>query len=85
MDQQSQQHVQLQLSADEALVLFAFSSRFTESDQLTVADRSEAQVLWNLCGRLEKQLAEPFSPRYAEMLAQARARVRGDDPEPAAS
>jgi hypothetical protein len=85
MDEQSREHVLLELSADEALVLFEFVSRFTDSDQLTIVDRSEAQALWNLCGRLERQLAGPFSPQYAELLAQARARVRGDDSGAAAS
>jgi len=85
MDQTSQQHVLLELSADKALVLFEFASRFTESDQLTIADRSEAQALWNLCGCLERQLAGPFSPQYTDLLAQARARVRGDDSAAAAS
>ena len=80
MDQQSQQRVQLDLSADEALVLFEFASRFTDSDQLTIADRSEAQALWNLCGRLERQLTEPFSQQYCELLTQARARLRGANP-----
>jgi hypothetical protein len=78
MDQQPQQPVHLVLSPDEALVSFEFVSRFTDSDQLSIADQSEARALWNLCGRLEKQLSEPFSPRYSELLAQARLRLRGD-------
>ena len=85
MDQASQQPVHLELSADEALVFFEFVSRFTDSDQLSIADQSEARALWNLCGRLEKQLSEPFSPRYSELLAQARGRLRDDESEAASS
>jgi len=79
MSQQSQQHIQLELSADDALVFFEFASRFTDSDQLTIGDESEARLLWNLCGRLEKQLSQPFSPNYPELLAQAQGRLRDDE------
>lgn len=85
MDQESQQPVHLELSADEALVFFEFVSRFTDSDQLSIADQAEARALWNLCGRLERQLSEPFSPRYSELLAEARGRLRDDDSEAAGS
>ena len=66
-------------------MFFEFVSRFTDSDQLSIADQSEEQTLWSLCGRLEKQLSEPFSPRYAELLAQARRRLRDDRSETAGS
>ena len=76
MSHESQQPIHLELSTDEALVFFEFVSRFTDSDQLNIGDESEARVLWNLCGRLEKQLSEPFSPNYPELLAQAQGRLR---------
>ncbi len=79
MSQRSQEHIHLELSADEALVFFEFASRFTDSDQLTIGDESEARVLWKLCGRLEKQLSQPFSPNYPELLAQAQGRLRDDE------
>ena len=79
MSHESQQPIHLELTADEALVFFGFASRFTDSDQLTIGDESEARVLWNLCGRLEKQLPEPFSPNYHELLAQAQGRLREDE------
>jgi hypothetical protein len=85
MDQESRQPVHLELSADEALVFFEFVSRFTDSDRLSIADQAEARALWNLCGRLEKQLSEPFSPRYSELLAEARGRLRDDESEAAGS
>jgi len=74
------QPVHLALTADEALVLFEFVSRFTDSDQLAIADQAEASALWKLCGQLEKVLTEPFSPRYADLLTKARERVRGESP-----
>jgi hypothetical protein len=74
------QSINLTLNADEALVLFEFVSRFSDSDQLTIADQAEAATLWSLCCQLEKRLTEPFSPRYEELLSSARERVRGDAP-----
>ncbi len=74
------QSVQLVLNADEALVLFELVSRFSDSDQLTIADQAQAAILWNLCCQLEKLLAEPFSPKYAELLSTARERIRGEPP-----
>jgi hypothetical protein len=61
-------------------VLFEFVSRFSDSDQLAIADQAEASTFWKLCGQLEKVLTEPFSPRYADLLAKARERVRGMPP-----
>jgi hypothetical protein len=85
MDQDAPHSVHLQMSADEALVFFEFLSRFADSDQLSIADQAETRTLWNLCGRLERQLSGPFSPRYSELLAQARSRLRDDPPEAAGS
>jgi hypothetical protein len=79
MSHESQQPIHLEPSADDALVFFEFASRFTDSDQLTIGDESEARLRWNLCARLEKQLSEPFSPNYPELLAQAQGRVRDDE------
>jgi hypothetical protein len=72
--------IHLALTADEALVLFEFVSRFSDSDHLTLADPAEAAILWNLCNQLERLLAEPFSPKYAELLSTARERIRGEGP-----
>lgn len=74
------QPIHLTLTADEALVLFEFVSRFSESDKLTLADPAEAAILWNMCNQLERLLAEPFSPKYADLLATARERVCGEHP-----
>jgi hypothetical protein len=74
------QPVHLALTADEALVFFEFVSRFSDSDQLTLVDPAEAAILWNLCSQLERLLAEPLSPKYAELLSTARERVRGETP-----
>ena len=71
--------VQIELTADEALVLFEFLQRFSESDALTLEDQAEQRALWNLCCMMEKTLAEPFASNYSELLAQARSRLRDDE------
>ena len=52
----SKDKVTLQLTNDEALVLFELVSRFTEEGDLNIADQAETRVLWDLCSLLEKQL-----------------------------
>lgn len=69
--------IDLSLTKDEALVLFEFLSRFSESNsKLTIEDQAEERVLWNLCCDLEKNLVEAFCGNYDELLEKARERVR---------
>jgi hypothetical protein len=68
--------MQVDLSPDEALVLFDVLSRWEQSERFDVADQAEERVLWNIKAGLERQLAEPLSPDYARLLDEARARVR---------
>ena len=67
--------VAVQLSPDEALVLFAFCTRFTNEDALTIEHPGEQAALWNLCAVLETLLVEPFKEEYPELLAAARGRL----------
>ncbi len=66
----------LELSRDEAIVLFEFIARFSDDETLEIVDQAEERVLWNLCCYLEKHLREPFSPDYARIIEAARARLR---------
>jgi hypothetical protein len=76
--------VSLDLTSDEALVLFDFLTRYTDSDRLEIADQAEQRALWNLCAILEKALVEPFDPAYGELLEAARQRLRDSiDDQPA--
>jgi hypothetical protein len=68
--------VQISLTADEALVLFEFLSRFEESNELTIVDPAEERALSNLLGPLQKQLASPFQHDYLEQLQRARNKLR---------
>lgn len=71
--------VLLELSKDEALVLFEWLHRFNEAEDKRFEDQAEQRVLWNLEAMLESALVEPFDAKYDELLTAARARVRDDD------
>lgn len=68
-------HVVLQLSSDEAVVLFELLSRFDENDVLDIQHGGERAALWRLHGALEKKLVEPFRRDYDELLSAARERL----------
>jgi len=68
--------VRLELTGDEALVLFEFLSRFEDKGALSVEDQAEERALWNLRCLLQKQLVEMFDPKYKELVAAARDRLR---------
>jgi hypothetical protein len=73
--------VEIRLTPDEALVLFEFLSRSSDSDEWRVEDQVEKKALENLCCLLEKELVEPFHPDYAGLLQAARRRLSDRDDE----
>lgn len=72
------EEVNIKLSKDEALVLFEFLSRYSDSEMLNIEHQSEARALWNLASIFEKELAEPLKKEYGELLEAARERLRDD-------
>ena len=72
----SQESVSITLTKDEALVLFEFLSRFSDTDRLSVDHQAEERALWNLACIFEKELSEPFDKKYQEILSQARERLK---------
>ncbi|HEX9391612.1 MAG TPA: hypothetical protein VF928_09900 [Usitatibacteraceae bacterium] len=70
--------VTIQLTSDEALVLFELLERFSNTEALSIEDQAEKRALWSLCNRLEKLLSEPFAANYQALLEQARARLCDD-------
>ena len=68
--------VVLKLTKAEALALFEFVSRFSNTDVLDIQDRAEAQALWNLCCLLEKQQLGPFESEFDDLLKAARDELR---------
>ncbi|MBA3391693.1 MAG: hypothetical protein H0T89_03565 [Deltaproteobacteria bacterium] len=68
----------LELTDDQALVLFEWLARLDERDAFPCEDEAEEQVLWLLHGQLEKVLAEPFRANYRELVEMARIRVKAN-------
>jgi len=68
--------VRIELTADEALVLFEFLSRYENSEALAIEHQAERRALQNLLALLERQLVEPFRADYADLLQRARERLR---------
>jgi len=71
--------VTVTLTADEAVVLFEFLRRFSDTDKLTIEDQAEERALWNLCCVFEKGLVVPFDVSYPEALQAARNRLRDEE------
>lgn len=65
----------IKLSADEALVLFEYFSRFDDTDSLAFEHHSEYLALQKLSGQIDKTTAAMFKTNYDGLLAQARARI----------
>ena len=65
----------LELTGDQALVLFEWLARLDERDAFPHEHVAEKHVLWQLCSQLERTLVEPLLPNYKELVAQARSRI----------
>ena len=70
--------VKIELTLDEALVLFDMLHRFEKTERLEIQHPAEEQALWGLSNLLERELVEPFMEDYDKILDQARARLRPD-------
>jgi hypothetical protein len=78
--------MKLDLTSDQALVLFELLSRLQETGHIQLSPIDEAEcvelehaaegeVLSAMLAKLERELVEPFRPDYGELLEQARARM----------
>ncbi|MCC9603380.1 hypothetical protein LOC67_22755 [Stieleria sp. JC731] len=77
--------ITITLTEDEALVLFDFLARFTDTDLLGTEDQAEQRALWNLNCLLERQLIPVVDPNYRNLLISARNSLRDDGGTDAAS
>lgn len=66
----------VELTQEEALVLFEWLHRMSESSSTVFEDQAEQRALWNVVAVLEAQLTAIVDPRYRELLAEARDRLR---------
>ena len=73
---QPQKSTRIELSEDEALVLFDWLSRFNGGEHQDLFDaQAEQRALWNLEARLEKALVAPLASDYQRRLEEARVRL----------
>ncbi len=72
--------VNVELTAQEALILFDLLSRWSESDSMTILlqHQAEQRVLWDIHAELESQLVEPILPDYLDRLRKAREMVQDE-------
>jgi hypothetical protein len=68
--------ISIELTSDEALVLFEWIARVHKDGTLVFRDEAEKQVLWDIECILEETLVEPLKPDYEKLVERARARVR---------
>ena len=73
------ERITIELSGDEALILFDWIKRFNERDSSDFEDQAEERVLWNLEALLEKSLVAPFASEYKTLLMKARNRMRDSE------
>ena len=67
--------VEVLLSQDQALVLFEFFSRFSETNQLRLKNNAEFVALSEIAAQIEQTLVQPLQPDYSDLLAGAQARL----------
>jgi len=73
----------IQLSPDEAIILFDLLGRWCGDSAASTPEAScfqstaESAVLHNVLASLESQLAAPFQQDYAKLLGEARRRFEG--------
>lgn len=69
--------IKIDLTKDEAIVLFEFLSRFNKNiHEEMFEDKAEQQVLWDIECLLEKELVEPFHSDYRDIVKRAREIVK---------
>ena len=67
--------VALNVTEDEALVLFEFFHRFDETGELEFVHPAEYLALTRLAGEIDKATPAMFDPRFESLLADARERI----------
>lgn len=73
----------IKLTKEQRLVLFEFLCRIIDDEEdewneILYQDKSEWKVLLKIQGQLESVLVEPFMSNYAELVEEARKKVRED-------
>jgi len=70
--------ITIELSSDEAVVLFEFLQRMESDNRLAFANPAEFIALLRISGQLESNLLEPFDPNYRQILHAAQNALAAD-------
>ncbi len=74
---QSKNGIKIELSKDEAIVLFDWISRINEGEATNLRlDQAEMRILWDLEASFEKVIDEIFAEDYNKIVAQAKQKVQ---------
>jgi hypothetical protein len=65
----------LQISEDEAIVLFEFFERFDDTDKLVFKHPAEYIALMKLSAQIDKTTSAMFKPEYDALLTEAQNRI----------
>ncbi len=77
MNQDKHNKVSLELTKEEAIVLFEFLERFNKIEHNPhFEDQSELRILWDIECTLEQKLSESFRIDYQEIVNRARKNIR---------
>lgn len=76
----SEKNISLEITKDQALVLYEFLARVDTTDEFRKVTQhvSEEVVMWKLEALLETILTEPFEDGYPAILNKARATVANE-------
>lgn len=71
----------LELSKDEALVLFDILARLNEDEgfEKLLSDDIERKIFWDMESTLESKLSEPLSSDYNDRLKDAKQKLKTED------
>jgi hypothetical protein len=71
--------IKIELTRQEALVLFEYLHRCDDEGKYVFADQAEQRVLWDLECVMQKQLVEVFDPQYGALVKNAWAALRDSE------
>lgn len=67
--------IQIEISEDEAIVLFEFFERFAEKEKLYFVHPAEYLALMKISGQIDKSTSAMFRKDYGEILKNARENI----------
>ena len=71
--------IKIEITNNEALVLFELLSRYSDTEKLTIEHPAEQQSLFNLACALEKLLPQPLEADYKIKLESARQALKNEN------